>query len=194
MTYALWIVQGLLALLFLFAGGVKLVLPLEELTKQMPLPGPFVRFIGVAEVLGAIGLILPGLLRIRPGLTPLAAAGLVIIMIGATVLTLAGGDVAPALIPLVVGLLFGVRRLRPLAAGPASRTHGFHGTTSNAPLGLMAWPSLRFAVDATGVCKGSSDEGYDGGTGDEHRRIVQGAARRHTRRHGRPCRARRSAR
>ena len=105
MTYALWIVQGLLALLFLFAGGVKLVLPLEELTKQMPLPGLFVRFIGVAEVLGAIGLIVPGLLRIRPGLTPLAAAGLVIIMIGATVLTLAGGDVAPALIPLVVGLL-----------------------------------------------------------------------------------------
>src|SRR2546430_7816965 len=93
MTYALWIVRGLLALLFLFAGGVKLVLPLEELTKQMPLPGLFVRFIGVAEVLGAIGLILPGLLRIRPGLTPLAAAGLVIIMIGATVLTLAGGDV-----------------------------------------------------------------------------------------------------
>ena len=65
------------------------------------------RFIGVAEVLGAIGLILPGLLRIRPGLTPLAAAGLVIIMIGATVLTLAGGDVALALIPLVVGLLSG---------------------------------------------------------------------------------------
>ena len=49
MTYALWIVQGLLALLFLFAGGMKLVLPLEELTAQMPLPGLFVRFIGVAE-------------------------------------------------------------------------------------------------------------------------------------------------
>jgi hypothetical protein len=105
MTYALWIVQGLLALLFLFAGGMKLVQPLEVLTEQMPLPGLFVRFIGVAEVLGAIGLILPGLLRIRPGLTPLAAAGLVIIMIGATVLTLAGGEVALALIPLVVMLL-----------------------------------------------------------------------------------------
>ena len=76
MTYALWIVQGLLALLFLFAGGMKLVLPIEELTAQMPLPGLFVRFIGVAEVLGAIGLVLPGLLRLRPGLTPLAAAGL----------------------------------------------------------------------------------------------------------------------
>jgi hypothetical protein len=105
MTNALWIVQGLLAAIFLFAGGIKLILPLEKVTGPMPLPGLFVRFIGVAEVLGAIGLILPGLLRIRPGLAPLAAAGLVIIMIGATVLTLAGGDVALALIPLVVGLL-----------------------------------------------------------------------------------------
>ncbi len=105
MTYALWIVQALLALLFLFAGGMKLVLPIEEMTKQIALPGLFLRFIGVAEVLGALGLILPGLLRIRPGLTPLAAAGLVIIMIGATALTLAIGPIAPALIPLVVGLL-----------------------------------------------------------------------------------------
>ena len=107
MTYALWIAQALLALIFLFAGGVKLVLPLEAMTEQMPvpLPGWFLRFIGVAEVLGAIGLILPSLLGIRPVLTPLAAAGLVVIMIGATVLTLASGDVVAALIPLVVGLL-----------------------------------------------------------------------------------------
>ena len=105
MTHALWIVQGLLAAIFLFAGGIKLVLPLEKLTGPMPLPGLLMRFIGVAEVLGAIGLILPGLLRIRPGLTPLAAAGLVIIMLGATVVTLAGGDVVAALISVVVGLL-----------------------------------------------------------------------------------------
>jgi hypothetical protein len=105
MNYALWIVQGLLALLFLFAGGMKLVLPLEELAGPIALPGLFIRFIGVAEVLGALGLILPGLLRIRPGLTSLAAAGLVIIMIGATVITLMSGTVASALIPLVVGLL-----------------------------------------------------------------------------------------
>ena len=109
MTYVLWIVQGLLALLFLFTGGIKLVLPLEALTGQAPMPpGWFVRFLGVAEVLGAIGLILPGLLGIRPGLTPLAACGLVILMVGATVLTLVGvvpGGVVGALIPLVVGLL-----------------------------------------------------------------------------------------
>jgi uncharacterized membrane protein YphA (DoxX/SURF4 family) len=107
MTSALWIVQGLLLLIFLFAGSMKLVLPIEVMTQQMPLPLPglFLRFIGTAEVAGAIGLILPGLLRIRPGLTPLAACGLVIIMIGATVVTLAGGEVAAALIPLVVGLL-----------------------------------------------------------------------------------------
>ena len=107
MNIALWIVQVLLALLFLFAGGMKLVLPIEEMTKQMPLPLPdlFLRFTGIVEVLGAIGLILPWLLRIRPGLTPVAAAGLVIVMIGAMVYTLAAGDIASALMPLVVGIL-----------------------------------------------------------------------------------------
>jgi len=105
MTYALWIVQGLLAAVFLFSGGMKLVLPLEKLAGPIELPGAFIRFIGVAEVLGGLGLILPGLLRIRPGLTPLAAAGLVIIMIGAIALGFMAGDFTMALIPLVVGLL-----------------------------------------------------------------------------------------
>lgn len=106
-TATLWIVQGLLALLFLFAGSMKLIMPIEVLTAQMPLPLPglLLQFIGVAEVAGAIGLILPGLLRIKPILTPLAAGGLVIIMIGATVITLASGAIASALMPLVVGLL-----------------------------------------------------------------------------------------
>ena len=86
----------MLAAIFLFAGGMKLVLPVEEMTKQLPLPGLFLRFIAVCEVLGAIGLILPWLLGSRPGLTPLAAAGLVIIMIGATALTLATAGITMA--------------------------------------------------------------------------------------------------
>ncbi len=105
LTYALWVVQGLLALIFLFAGGIKLFLPVATLTKRFPLPGLLMRFVGICEVLGAIGLILPGLFRIRPGLTPLAAAGLVIIMIGATVITLMISPVPVALFPAVVGLL-----------------------------------------------------------------------------------------
>ena len=132
MTYALWIVQVLLALVFLFGGGTKLVLPIEELTEQMPLPELFVRFIGVVEVLGGLGLVLPGLLRIRPGLTPLAAAGLVIIMIGATVVSLATGPAVLALLPLVVGLFtafvaYGRWRLAPLRG--ASRSSGLQPTT-----------------------------------------------------------------
>ena len=105
MRVALWIVQGLLAAVFLFAGGVKLVLPPEALAGPVPMPIAFLRFIGAAEVFGALGLILPGLLRIRQGLTPLAALGLVIIMIGATVVTVVGGPVLVAPIPLTVGIL-----------------------------------------------------------------------------------------
>src|SRR5947208_16338148 len=125
MSAALWIVQGLLAAIFLFAGGAKLVLPLDQLTGPVALPGLLLRCIGVAEVLGALGLILPGLLRIRPGLTPLAAAGLVIIMTGATVVTVAGGQLAPALLSVVVGLLaafvaLGRWRLAPLRGSAAA--------------------------------------------------------------------------
>ena len=107
MTYVLWIVQVLLALLFLMAGGTKLVMSLEQMQAQGPVifPLSFLRFIGVLEILGGLGLILPTLLRIKPGLTPLAAAGLVIIMIGATIVTLKTMGVAPAIIPFVVGLL-----------------------------------------------------------------------------------------
>jgi hypothetical protein len=104
-SVALWIVQALLALLFLFTGGLKLILPLQLLELQSGLPGSFLRFIGTCEVLGAIGLILPGLLRIGPALTPLAAAGLVIIMIGATTLTAAHDGAGAAALPLAIGLL-----------------------------------------------------------------------------------------
>jgi hypothetical protein len=123
MNVALWIVQGLLAALFLFAGGAKLVMSLDQMAGPVALPGWFLRFIGVAEVLGALGLILPGLLRIRSGLTPLAAAGLVIIMAGATVIGLVGGMVAVALMNVVVALLaafvaYGRWRLEPFGGSP----------------------------------------------------------------------------
>lgn len=107
MNIALWIAQILLALIFIFAGVIKFVTPMEEMMKQMPiaLPAAFIIFTGIVEVLGGVGVILPWLLNIRPGLTPLAAVGLVIVMIGAVVYTIAAGDPAPALIPAAVGLL-----------------------------------------------------------------------------------------
>jgi uncharacterized membrane protein YphA (DoxX/SURF4 family) len=124
MNIVLWIIQVLLALLFLFAGGTKLVLPIDVLTgmgspNQVHLPGLFIRFIGVCEVLGALGLILPGLFRFKTGLTPLAAAGLVIIMLGATVLTIIGDGIALAVVPFVVLVLvalvaYGRWRIAPL--------------------------------------------------------------------------------
>lgn len=99
----LWTIQILLAALFLFAGVMKLIAPIEQLTAQSTLPGAFLRFIGLAEFLGALGLILPGLTRIQPRLAPLAAAGLAIIMVGATVVSLPLGAVAA--MPFVVGSL-----------------------------------------------------------------------------------------
>ncbi|MFI5235682.1 MAG: DoxX family protein [Gemmatimonadales bacterium] len=101
----LWVLQSLLAALFLFAGGVKLAVPLATLAKMSTLPATFLRFIGVCEVLGALGLILPGLLGIKRGLTPVAAAGLVAIMIGAVTVTVATMGLAPAIFPLIVGVL-----------------------------------------------------------------------------------------
>jgi hypothetical protein len=132
MSRVLWIVQGLLAALFLFAGVMKLVMPLDKLAGPVELPGVFIRFIGVAEALGGLGLILPGLLRIKPGLTPLAAVGLVIIMIGAVVITLPSG-LGDALIPLIVGLLaafvaYGRWRLAPISGSSPSRVSAVGST------------------------------------------------------------------
>ena len=107
MNVALWVLQILIALLFLFAGGVKLIGPLDQLTKGMPpwLSPGFLRFVGVCEVAGGLGLILPRLLRIKPGLTPLAATALIGIMIGATVVTATGASPAQAAFPVIVGLI-----------------------------------------------------------------------------------------
>ena len=121
MNRMLWVLQVLLGALFLFAGGSKLVMSAEQMSSGMPMPVSvgFLRFIGVCETLGGLGLILPAWLRILPGLTPLAAACLVVIMIGATVITLHMGMVGTAAIPAVVGILcafvaYGRWRLAPV--------------------------------------------------------------------------------
>jgi uncharacterized membrane protein YphA (DoxX/SURF4 family) len=120
-TSALWIIQTLLGLLFLFSGSMKFVMSVAEMTKDTPwMAGWFLHFIGVMEILGGFGLILPSVLRIRPGLTPLAAACLVIIMIGATVITLTTMGIGLAMFPLIVGTLcvfvaYGRWRLAPLS-------------------------------------------------------------------------------
>lgn len=74
MNTALWLAQSLLAVLFLIAGAMKLTRPHENLTEQLGWPGDystgFVRFIGLVEVLGALGLVLPRLTGIRRSLPP----------------------------------------------------------------------------------------------------------------------------
>lgn len=100
-----WTLQGVLALLFLFAGLAKLMMPIHLLVAQSGLPAVFLRFIAVSEIMGALGLILPGHFGIHRDLTPLAAAGLVVIMIGAVSMTAVSQGAAPAVFPLVVGML-----------------------------------------------------------------------------------------
>lgn len=101
----LWTAQSVLAALFLFAGIFKLVTPTDVLAAQSHMPGDFIKFIGICETLGALGLILPGLTKIRTELTPLAAAGLVIIMVGAVVTSIIQGAGAAAALPGVVGAI-----------------------------------------------------------------------------------------
>src|ERR1043166_1512623 len=110
MNIALWIIQVLLAIEFLFGGATKVFMSTEALMKMsspnaVHVPIMFLRFIGVCELLGALGLLLPGIFRIKQGLTPLAAAGLMIITIGATVITIMGDGVGPPTIPFVTALL-----------------------------------------------------------------------------------------
>jgi DoxX-like family len=112
MNILLWIIQILLTLLFLFAGGIKLATPADKWQAQaMTLPEVmrfsygFMVFIGACELLGALGLVLPGIVRKGKGLTALAALGLTIIMIGATAISVMGFGVTAGVVPLVVCLL-----------------------------------------------------------------------------------------
>ena len=89
MNIVLWVVQGLLALLFLMAGSMKAFTPLATMRKKMTwasgFPAAFVRFLGVAELLGAIGLIAPAVTGIQSWLTVAAAVGFVMVMVSAFV-------------------------------------------------------------------------------------------------------------
>jgi len=96
MIVAYWVVAGLLALLYLYSGGVKVVQSTEKLRPMMAwvdtMPLGLVRTIGALEVLGAIGLILPPLTSIASGLALAAAIGLVLVQIGAITLHLRRGE------------------------------------------------------------------------------------------------------
>lgn len=121
----LWTAQILLALLFLFAGVMKLVMRPEDMQGPIALPIGFIRFIGVAEALGGLGLVLPGLTGIKTILTPLAAAGLTVIMFGATIFSVVGfgpsGGVMPGVVGVVAALVAHYRlRVAPLTERPAT--------------------------------------------------------------------------
>lgn len=104
---ALWIVQVLLAGMFLMAGVTKTFTPVAELAKMMPWVADssalLVRFVGVSELLGGLGLILPALTRIRPVLTVAAAAGLVVVMVLAAGLHVYRGELSGLPINFILG-------------------------------------------------------------------------------------------
>lgn len=112
MNIVLWILQILLALLFLFSGGVKFVMTAEDMRKAAPdaiqFPMAFIQFIGAVEILGGLGLVLPGLTKIKRFLTPLAAWGLVVVMIGAVVVSVIAMGPKAGVVPFVVGILCAV--------------------------------------------------------------------------------------
>lgn len=105
----LWAVQILLAIAFGMSGLMKLMQPVADLAAQMPwvasVPAALVRFIGAAELAGALGLVLPALTRIRPRLTALAALGLVVVMLLATLVHASRGEFGMLPVNLVLGAL-----------------------------------------------------------------------------------------
>jgi putative oxidoreductase len=108
MNTVLWVAQLLLAAMFGFAGVLKSTQPIDVLVQNglawaAQLPVVMVRFIGVSELLGALGLILPAATRIRPQLTPLAALGLLTIMILAMAFHLSRGEAEALPVTLVLG-------------------------------------------------------------------------------------------
>lgn len=96
MNIALWVVQVLLGLIFLMAGATKSFQPIEVMAESLPwvtsVPVGLVRFIGISELLGGIGLLLPSMLRIKPHLTVWAAIGLTIVMVLAALFHASRGE------------------------------------------------------------------------------------------------------
>jgi uncharacterized membrane protein YphA (DoxX/SURF4 family) len=105
--YGLWTAQVLLAVVFAMTGFIKLTMSSANLMQKMPagltLPVALIRFIGVAEVAGVIGLILPSATRILPVLTPIAAGALALVMALAAILHASRGEIAPLFTVLVLG-------------------------------------------------------------------------------------------
>lgn len=105
----LWIVQIVLALMFGMAGAMKATTPIAVLSKKMAwvesVPSGLVRFIGLCELAGAMGLILPAATRIKPGLTALAATGLLAIMVLAVPFHVSRGETKLIAAPVTLGLL-----------------------------------------------------------------------------------------
>jgi uncharacterized membrane protein YphA (DoxX/SURF4 family) len=106
MNIALWIVQILLALAFLLAGSMKVSQPIDKLKKNMNWTTPgIVRLVGTLEILGSLGLILPAVTHILPWLTPVAAVGLVLTMIGAAIVHVRLKEFSGLAAPIVLLLL-----------------------------------------------------------------------------------------
>jgi len=108
LTIALWIAQILLALVFGFAGAMKILTPIQELAQNAAWirnSEVLIRFIGTSEVAGALGMLLPSLSRIKPKLTSLAAVGLFAIMVLATGFHLTRGEAKFTPMTLALGAL-----------------------------------------------------------------------------------------
>lgn len=94
---ALWVVQVLLAVFFVYAGVVKLITPLEALSKMIPWTAAYPALVpvtGLADLLGGLGILLPTLTRVRPRLAVLAAIGLIVLQVLALLLHLVRGEFA----------------------------------------------------------------------------------------------------
>ncbi|MCE7010896.1 DoxX family protein [Kibdelosporangium philippinense] len=112
MNIALWVVQGILAVAFLIAGGTKLALSNQRLLERGPAMawvGDFsqrsVKTIGTLEVLGALSLVIPPALDFATVLTPTAATGFVLLMFGATIVHLRRGETVAIGLPILLGVL-----------------------------------------------------------------------------------------